>query len=197
MSPALLATGKPVETSAYFLERSERWKDEKPYLLDYLPAPPAVKTNAAIEQQNIDIEDIRGRENEFSFQKNGFCIVPIDCNMDPLDFDDDDHIKELYLPEIGESVKKALCATRVQIYDYTVRLLSREEIANRSISPRSVNESRIFRIALVDTTLISSLLPLLTLVRHCSRVCLLKDLTKFGHRHNAGLHGTDAKCHES
>jgi hypothetical protein len=48
---------------------------EKPFLLDYTPEPPAVKTNAIVEPNEISIEDIGGKEDEFSFEKNGFSIL--------------------------------------------------------------------------------------------------------------------------
>ncbi len=112
---------RPVQVPVYFLERSELWSKEKPFLLDYTPAPPAIKSNALVERKEIAIEDIRGQEHDFTFTKNGFCILSLDGSMDPVDCDNDGKISEIYLPEVGESVKKALGATRVQIYDYTVR----------------------------------------------------------------------------
>lgn len=105
----------------YFLERNERWLKEKPYLLDYVPEPPATKSNAITESCNVSIEDIRGREQEFDFKKNGFCISSLSSGMTAAEFDDDSKVKAVYLPEVGDKVKKLLGATRVQIYDYTVR----------------------------------------------------------------------------
>lgn len=58
-----------------FSQASERWLKEKPFLLDYTPEPPAVKTNAIVEPNEISIEDIGGKEDEFSFEKNGFSIL--------------------------------------------------------------------------------------------------------------------------
>ena len=113
----------PVQTSVYFLERSDRWLKEKPFLLDYTPAPPATKSNATVEREAITIEDIRGREHEFTYARNGFCILPLDCGMEAEEFGDDNKISEIYLREVGESVKTALGAARVQIYDYTVSAL--------------------------------------------------------------------------
>jgi hypothetical protein len=123
MSPAVATKHHPVQVSAYFLERSERWSKEKPFLLDYTPAPPAVKSNAIVERKGIAIEDIRGREHLFTFAENGFCVLPLDCGLEAQDFNDDTKI-EIYLCEVGESVKKALGAARVQIYDYTVSIQS-------------------------------------------------------------------------
>lgn len=111
---------QPIQISIYFLERSERWLKEKPFLLDYTPEPPAIKSNVTVQRQDIMIEDIRGREHEFSYAKNGFCILRLGCAMEAAEFGDDAKIKEIYLRDVGESVKKALGATRVQIYDYTV-----------------------------------------------------------------------------
>jgi len=114
-------TSQPVQTSMHFLQRLERWALEKPYLLDYVPQPPAKKSNALVEEQGVVVEDVRGREDQFSFAENGFCIVNLEGGMKAEDFSDDDQVKAHYLPKVGEAVKKALNASRVQIYDYTVR----------------------------------------------------------------------------
>ena len=70
--------------------------------------------------EDITIEDIRGREHEFAYTKNGFCILPLDCGMEAEEFGYDNKISEIYIRKVGESVKKALGAARVQVYDYTV-----------------------------------------------------------------------------
>ncbi|KAJ4307475.1 hypothetical protein N0V84_012708 [Fusarium piperis] len=111
-------TLSPVQSSVYFLERSERWKTEKPYVLNYVPELPAVRSNSSLESKNIDVEDIRGRETEFTYSKNGFFVLPLDCSMTPEDYDDDAKVKQIYLKQVGDSVKEALGASRVQIYDY-------------------------------------------------------------------------------
>jgi hypothetical protein len=110
-----------VESSIYFLERSELWKTEKPFVLDYVPEPPAVKSNASVADKPVVIEDIRGRESQFTYAENGFCLLPLDHGMEPADFDDDAKVRDVYLRNVGDALKTTLRASRVQIYDYIVR----------------------------------------------------------------------------
>jgi hypothetical protein len=111
---------QPIQTSAYFLDRSERWLSEKPFHLDYAPEAPAVKSNVSVGRQDIIITDIRGQEEDYTFVKNGFSILRFDCSMSPEDFADDIKVKQIYLRDVAESVKTTLGASRVQIYDYIV-----------------------------------------------------------------------------
>lgn len=109
-----------VNSSVYFLERSELWESEKPFLFDYAPEPPALKSNATVEREDITVEDTRGRESDFTYEKNGFFLLQHDFSMEATDFDDDKKVKEVYLRQVGDLVKEALGASRVQIYDYIV-----------------------------------------------------------------------------
>lgn len=111
-----------VETSIDFLERNEIWGREKPFLLDYVPEPPAIKSNAVIENRPVSIDDIRGHEKDFSFAKNGFSIFPLKTQLLPEDFDDNTKVEQVHVQEVAEALKVLLEADRVQIYDYTVSL---------------------------------------------------------------------------
>ena len=71
-----------VEFSVYFLERSELWKTEKPFALDYAPEPPAIRTNATVKDREIVVEDIRDRESQFTYAGNGFCLLCLENGMD-------------------------------------------------------------------------------------------------------------------
>ncbi|CAN9210814.1 unnamed protein product [Alternaria alternata] len=121
MVSAVLTSQHAVPASVYHLERNDLWKKEKPFFLDYTPVPPAIKSNAVIKPQDVVIEDIRGNENNFTYDRNGFCMLPVDDGMSAEDFDDEKKIRELYLPYVAEVVKQNLGASRVQIYDYLIR----------------------------------------------------------------------------
>ena len=47
----------------------------------------------------------------------------LDCFMSPEDFADDTKVKEIYLRDVAESMKKTLGDSRVQVYDYIVSLV--------------------------------------------------------------------------
>lgn len=54
----------------------------------------------------MPISDIRGREHEFTMDKQGFQIVKFESSEKM--FDDDERIQERYYPECEELIKKAL-----------------------------------------------------------------------------------------
>jgi hypothetical protein len=99
LSPGIVH--QPLPTSANFLVPTDLYKSEKPYMLDYTPEATAKKENTTVEKHDIEINDIRGRENEFTFAKNGFCIVPINTNMSHHDYNSDDKVKSVSLALLG------------------------------------------------------------------------------------------------
>ena len=122
MASSVLTSKRAVPTSVYHLERNDLWEKEKPFFLDYTPAPPAIKSNAVIKAEDVVIEDIRGHEDDFTYDQNGFFILPMNDPMNAEDFDDIHKISDVYLPHVAEVVKQKLGASRVQIYDYLVGL---------------------------------------------------------------------------
>ena len=58
-----------------------------------------------VETHNVTIGDIRGREDEFSIDKQGFQIYP--HVSQEKDFLDEEHIKSVYYPETEQLLKDA------------------------------------------------------------------------------------------
>ena len=70
------------------------------------------------------MHDVRGREAEFSPDKNGFQYVH--WPSVEKEFDDDARIQAQYYPEVEEILKKVAGAKKVFIFDHTIRyVLSR------------------------------------------------------------------------
>jgi hypothetical protein len=110
-------------TSMYLLERDVLWKTVKPYDLKFNPPAGFPKTNAVLRRyDNIQVEDIRGRENEFSIQKNGFELIRLEAPLTLQDFEGGDHNKltEHYFKPLANALKALLKAQRVQIFDFQV-----------------------------------------------------------------------------
>lgn len=82
--------------------------------------------------ENIPVEDVRGHEKDLSFGKNGFVVMELDVPMDVEDFSSKEAIISQYLPKVAEGVKERLGATRVQIHDYLVSILSHQRWYPRS-----------------------------------------------------------------
>lgn len=95
---------------------------QAPYYYVEQPPEGVPKSNiAAGEVREVEIQDLRGLESQFSLDKQAFST---DQGVESAEtaFDDDDHIREVYYPEVVESVKKNVAgAQEVIIFDHTVR----------------------------------------------------------------------------
>ncbi|KAI0632412.1 hypothetical protein C8Q77DRAFT_1218795 [Trametes polyzona] len=93
--------------------------DEAPF--QYVTDPPEGRpqTNIGTDPQPVLVHDARGRESEFSLDKNGFQYV--NWPSVESEFDDEERIKEKYYPEVEEILKKVAGAKRVFIFDHTIR----------------------------------------------------------------------------
>jgi hypothetical protein len=67
----------------------------------------------------VPIRDIRGRENEYSLDKNGFQVVKF--SPSETEFRDEEKIKTVYYKEVEEMLKKVTGAYKVVIFDHTIR----------------------------------------------------------------------------
>lgn len=67
----------------------------------------------------VPIHDLRGHEEEFTLDKNGFQIVPHATKE--KEFKDDATIKEGYYKEVEDLLKQVTGAHKVVIFDHTIR----------------------------------------------------------------------------
>ena len=71
------------------------------------------------------IEDARGREAEFTLDRNGFALVRAPTAV--RDFYSPEEVKDVYYPEVERLVRDTLGARRVVIFDHTVRNAARPD----------------------------------------------------------------------
>jgi hypothetical protein len=105
----------------YAQRDSKTAPDEKCYILHYA-APPG------FPQNNFKIETYKGikmhnlRTSGLKYEDHGMKIATINSSrMRPEDFDDDEWIERVYLPELHRSLCKALGAKDVTIFDWMLR----------------------------------------------------------------------------
>ncbi|KAI1392452.1 uncharacterized protein F4822DRAFT_391100 [Hypoxylon trugodes] len=67
----------------------------------------------------IHITDVSGRENEYTLDKNGFQYHKHVAQE--KDFADDEHIKAVYYPETEQLLKDVTGASKIFIFDHTIR----------------------------------------------------------------------------
>jgi hypothetical protein len=110
-------------TSMYLLDKSPMWKNVKPYELKFNPPTGFPKTNAVPrKREGIAVEDIRGREQEFSVDKNGFALINLDASITFQNFESEDgeYLAKYYFKPLANALKSLLGADRVQIFDFQV-----------------------------------------------------------------------------
>ena len=77
--------------------------------------------NFGEDHHDIQINDVRGRESQFTLANNAFQVVQGVPSAEK-DFDDDEHIRQVYYPEVEKLLLDNVPgATRVLLFDHTIR----------------------------------------------------------------------------
>jgi hypothetical protein len=92
---------------------------EKPARYVMEPPPGVPQWNGIDDPQRIRIEDARGREAEFTLDRNGFTLVKAPTLV--RNFYDRDEIRTVYYPEVQRLLRDTLGASRVEVFDHNVR----------------------------------------------------------------------------
>jgi len=121
-----MVSPQTLTTTLYYLERG----DEKPAYYRIDPPPGAQKWNAKNDPREVTIEDARGRESEFTIDRNGFQLVKAPTVV--RNFYDPDEIKRVYYPEVEQLLKDKLGCSRVFVFDHNVRNATIEGMAKPS-----------------------------------------------------------------
>lgn len=109
-----------VETSIHFLKRDKAYDHEKPYQLKYTAAEGVPTTNIRLERQEpVQIRSMRGQEQQFSFENNGFTVLKMKENIPYDDFNNAEGVKR-YLTAVADLLRTRLGADKVQVYQYVV-----------------------------------------------------------------------------
>ena len=109
-----------VISSMYFLDDIPLYQEEKPYRLKFQSNSDIPASNIQVKKHEVKFTDARHRLKELSLEENGFQLIPITSRMLYSDFEDDAKIREVYLEEIGNSLKELMNASRVQIFEHLV-----------------------------------------------------------------------------
>jgi hypothetical protein len=113
------ATPQILTATLHYLKRGA----EKPAYYRIEPPPGAPKWNGIDDPQEVTIEDARGREAEFTLDRNGFQLLKAPTTV--ADFYSPDEIKRVYYPEVAQLLRDRLGASRVFVFDHNVRNATR------------------------------------------------------------------------
>ena len=108
-------TPQNLTTTLHYLVRG----DEKPASYRIEPPPGVPRWNGLDDPRDVRIEDARGRESEFTLDRNGFALVKAPTAF--ADFYSEDEIRRAYYPEVEQLLKRVLGVSRVFVFDHNVR----------------------------------------------------------------------------
>lgn len=106
-----------VETSLNFIKPPK--DGEQAYIYAREPPSGIPPLNFNLVGSNVMIHDARGKEGSFTLDKSGFSFV--NHPSEEKDFLDEGLIKSSYYKEVEEMLKKETNASRVLVFDHTVR----------------------------------------------------------------------------
>lgn len=106
---------RTVTATLHYLERGA----EKPARYVGAPPPGVPQWNGIDDPREVTIEDGRGREAEFTVDRNGFALLQAPSAV--RDFYAKDAVERVYYPEVDRLLRATLGASRVFVFDHTVR----------------------------------------------------------------------------
>ncbi|TGJ79219.1 hypothetical protein E0Z10_g9546 [Xylaria hypoxylon] len=120
---AISATTIPSGTVTAKLNFS-RHPPEGQVAFNYVDAAPAGEAQRNVERfsQDVSVEDIRGRESEFSLDRDAFQVIQDVSESKEKEFVDDESIKANYYPEVEKLLLDNIPGSnRVFLFDHTIR----------------------------------------------------------------------------
>ncbi|BGP46471.1 hypothetical protein JCM10450v2_002316 [Rhodotorula kratochvilovae] len=130
LAPSLAQAAKPAVTADLVYYSGETTDGKQPYSLQYpSPGPHLPFTNAISATHPTEIHDLRpllGTETakEISIETTGFGVLPRERTKTSLQYEDwadEDKIQSVYYQEIEALFKREYGASRVIIFDHTIR----------------------------------------------------------------------------
>jgi hypothetical protein len=97
---------------------------EAPYTFTGGPGSTEVRTGGTPDARRVTIHNGRREVERFTLERDGFRFIPHDTQV--TDFLDDAEVKRTYYAEMEALVKRESGASRVVVFDHTVRTADRE-----------------------------------------------------------------------
>lgn len=110
-----------ISTEVYHLQDSPRYASEKPYTMRYQPEAPLASTNVVREKKVVSVTDMRGREDDYRLDKQGFMVSKLATKMTYDDYDSPDKITGVYLKELEGVLSDHFPGSDIDFVTYLVR----------------------------------------------------------------------------
>jgi hypothetical protein len=120
------ASPRTLTATLHYLKRGT----EKPARYVQEPPPGVPAWNRIDDPHEVRIEDARGRDSEFSLDRNGFALLKAPTQV--RDFYSPEEVKSLYYPEVERLLRDTLGASRVFVFDHNVRNGARADLPRPS-----------------------------------------------------------------
>ena len=104
---------------------------EKIFTQTAAPGATDVRSGGALDPRRVTIRNARLQTEPFVLDRNGFRFVRHDTKV--ADFYDEDEIRRVYYPEMEALVKAESGASRVVVFDHTLRTADDEQREVRKI----------------------------------------------------------------
>jgi hypothetical protein len=111
-----------ISTEIYHLQELPLYASEKPYTMRYVPEGKIAASNIAREKHIVPVKDIRGNEDEYRLDNNGFTVSRLATKMMYEDYDSHKKITTLYLSELEDILCKHFPGSTVDFVSYLVAL---------------------------------------------------------------------------
>jgi hypothetical protein len=96
-----------------------RADNAKPFSYNYEPPPGVPRRSGQFAESAVNVRDGRPLAGALSLDREGFKLVPHQTRV--ADFYDEEELKRVYYPEVERLVKAETGASRVHIFDHTLR----------------------------------------------------------------------------
>ncbi|MEH2278107.1 MAG: CmcJ/NvfI family oxidoreductase [Nostoc sp.] len=104
---------------------------EKPINYTYEPPAGIPRTNATYQTHKLPIYNARSISENISLDKEGFAFTGHNTNL--RNFYDEDEVRRVYYPEAEQLLKEVTGATKVVIFDHTLRNADQSKPAENNI----------------------------------------------------------------
>ncbi|KAI4149667.1 MAG: hypothetical protein L6R39_002449 [Caloplaca ligustica] len=113
---------RDVQSAIHFLKENPSYQHEKPYAFRFaLSSNDIPQSNMEMQKvEPITITDIRGFEQDYSLDVNGFTILELDSKLGYHDFYDSERVK-VYFAELEDLLEYHLGASKVKVFRHGLR----------------------------------------------------------------------------
>ncbi|KAK3321236.1 hypothetical protein B0T19DRAFT_431908 [Cercophora scortea] len=125
-----------IQTTIRYLQPSPKWAHEKPYECLYEPKEGTQRFNYGMDQVDVTIRDIRGRDEPPTLEKDGFQIVNMTSNLDYGECFSREKVTSVLIEQIRPVLASLLGTEGIYFHEAVIRI---QHPNYPNISPEDIN----------------------------------------------------------